>query len=315
MTQEIVTIETGLYMPSPGEAKRAMEALQAVMHAVLDESDYAIIRGKKWRKRTAFAKLRRAFSITVALQEEAWEDLLDGDFGCRVSIRAAFPNGRYEDGDGYCDSVEMRQGNIAPSRHNVRAKAYTRAKNRATADLLGTGEVSAEELPPEQPRKEQKPGAGARVKKKQPTTPATNGKLARPMNPTDTRFSLRFLGSWVKGEDDKYVDARRPPDTEQEPPHDRLVQRVAALMGKALKRPEGGDTDLERHSVLGYLFGVDSTSLLTALEAAATAKWLQAADMAWSPSGIASEECRLVLREAMKDAGQQELDMGKDGGD
>ena len=85
-------------------------------------------------------------------------------------------------------------------------------------------------------------------------------------------------------------------------------------MGKALQRPEGGNTDLERHSVLGYLFGVDSTSLLTMLEASATAKWLQAADMAWTPSGVASEECRLILREALGDAGQMGLEMS-DGSD
>ena len=153
----------------------------------------------------------------------------------------------------------------------------------------------------------------AEIKKK--PIPAQNGKFSRPMSVAITREALRTRGGWVKGEADDYSDARRPPDDQQEPPDAKLVQRVAALMSKALQRPEGGDTDLERHSVLGYLFGVDSTSLLTALEAAATAKWLQAADMAWSPSGIASEECRLVLREAMKDAGQQELDMGKSGDD
>ncbi len=148
MTGEIAVIETGLYMPSPGEAKAAMDALQEVMKAILVDDDYATIAGKKHRKRTAFTKLRRAFSVTITVMDEAWEDLGDGEFGCLVSVRASFPDGRYEDGDGYCDSTEMKRGRIDPSRHNVRAKAHTRAKNRATADLLGTGDVSAEEMAP-----------------------------------------------------------------------------------------------------------------------------------------------------------------------
>ena len=201
--------------------------------------------------------------------------------------------------------------------YQQKARALLGATVDAKADPI-TGEVMDEwdevelEAPPpfaedggpaEEPESEAENDNG-------PDFPIGNGKLfSRPMKPVDTRYSLRFRSKWVKSSDDRYADARRQPDDEQEPPHPKLVQRVAALMGKALQRPEGGDTNLERHSVLGYLFGVDSTSLLTALEASTTAKWLQAADMAWTPSGVAAEECRLVLREAMKDAGQQELEI------
>lgn len=157
------------------------------------------------------------------------------------------------------------------------------------------------------------------TKQKKKQTPAsTNGKFTRPMPAIVTREALRTRGGWVKGEADDYSDAHRPPDDQQEPPDDRLVQRVAAMMGKALTRPEGGDTDLERHLVLQWVFGVERTGLLTAKEAQATARWLEAAPVdedgkpTWIPSGPASEECRLILREAMKDAGQQELDMGED---
>ena len=139
--------------------------------------------------------------------------------------------------------------------------------------------------------------------------PEAESNDSRPYDPAQIRLRLRNNSKWAKGEADDFSDARRQPDDEQEPPLPKLVQRLAALMGKALARPEGGNTDLERHSVLGYLFGVDSTSLLTALEASATARWLQAADMAWAPSDIASEECRLVLREALEDAGQMKLEI------
>ena len=52
----------------------------------------------------------------------------------------------------------MKGGNIGATRHNIRAKAFTRAFNRAVANVLGTGEVSADELDTghdEQPQKPQ----------------------------------------------------------------------------------------------------------------------------------------------------------------
>jgi len=135
--------------------------------------------------------------------------------------------------------------------------------------------------------------------------PQVNGN--RPYSPAEARFRLRHNAKWQKGEADDFSDAHRQPDDKQKPPPDKLVQRVAALMGKALQRPDAGDPTLERHSVLKYAFGVDSTALLTLHEAETTTKWLQAQPMAWIPSSMAAEECRLMLREAMKEAGQMEL--------
>jgi len=164
------------------------------------------------------------------------------------------------------------------------------------------------------PAKKRKPRAKAKVKAKAKEQPAANG--SRPYDPAQTRLRLRNNGGWIKGEADDFSDAHRPPDDQQEPPDTRLVQRIAAMMGKALARPEGGDTDLERHLILSWVFDVEHTGLLIAKEARATAKWLEApagedGKPAWIPSGVASEECRLVLYQAMKDAGQQELDLNE----
>ena len=49
------------------------------------------------------------------------------------------------DGDGSCFSSEKR-GRGQATVHNVRAHAHTRAFNRAVANLVGFGEVSAEEM-------------------------------------------------------------------------------------------------------------------------------------------------------------------------
>ncbi len=184
---QIVLQQDETILPSPQAARQAMITLQRIMQEVLEESDYAVIQGRRWRKRSAFAKLRRVFGITVTILHEGWEELPDGEFGYRVTVRAEFPDGRYEDGDGYCDSTELKRGGIAPTRHNVRAKAITRAKNRATADLLGTGEVSAEELAPEveMPRQPRAPRSAPRPPSSPSSTPT------RPLFPEAIRNAVR----------------------------------------------------------------------------------------------------------------------------
>jgi hypothetical protein len=68
-----------------------------------------------------------------------------------VWIRAVAPNGQYGDGDGYCSSEEKRFRSWRGKQkleNDLRTTATTRAKNRAIADLVGMGEVSAEEIAP-----------------------------------------------------------------------------------------------------------------------------------------------------------------------
>lgn len=113
--------------------------------ALLDDSDYAIIRGEKFRKRSGWAKLRRAFAVTCQVVSERRIEL-DDDWGYSFVVRAELPTGRVEESDGACMASEFNGQRIAPTLANVRAKALTRAKSRATSDVLGAGIVSAEEI-------------------------------------------------------------------------------------------------------------------------------------------------------------------------
>lgn len=142
--------ETALLVP---ESKLDLQAAVAVQQAyleackaLLDNSDYAEIRGRKHRKRSGWAKLRRAFAVNCEIISEHRQEL-DDDWGYLFIVRAALPNGRFEDSEGSCMASELSESFIWPTLHNVRAKALTRAKNRATADVLGAGIVSAEETP------------------------------------------------------------------------------------------------------------------------------------------------------------------------
>ena len=64
----------------------------------------------------------------------------------RVSyeVMAIAPNGQFTVGNGVCSNTES--GKEKKSLHDIEATALTRAKNRATMDLVGGGEVTAEEI-------------------------------------------------------------------------------------------------------------------------------------------------------------------------
>ncbi len=141
--------------------------------------------GKKFRKKGYWRAVAVAFNISVETVEEKREVaslFKDGreNFGYVVTRRATAPNGRSVVADGTCFAVEKarrfkcphleREGSrrtlhfphsscpefdpefqwrVLPgdaTEHNVRGHASTRAFNRAVSDLVGFGEVSAEEI-------------------------------------------------------------------------------------------------------------------------------------------------------------------------
>ena len=67
-------------------------------------------------------------------------------YGWIVVYKASTQTGRSETGDGACTAAEKSVGRMRASEHNVRSHAHTRAFNRAVSNLVGFGEVSAEEI-------------------------------------------------------------------------------------------------------------------------------------------------------------------------
>jgi hypothetical protein len=141
--------------------------------------------GKKFRKKGYWRALALAFNLQVQLQEEKretsgkFQDNRD-NFGWVVTYSAKHPTGREMTGDGSCFAIEKARRfkcphpespgskrtlhfpqNTCPdfdpdfswrtmpqdaTEHNVRSHAHTRAFNRAVSNLVGFGEVSAEEV-------------------------------------------------------------------------------------------------------------------------------------------------------------------------
>jgi hypothetical protein len=103
-----------------------------------------------FKKKSAWRKLATAFDLDVEIiREHVDRDPAGQPVRAAVIARAIAPSGRFQDGDGYCSTDEPRfqkPGGRRKLENDLRATAATRAKNRAISDLLGTGEVSAEEI-------------------------------------------------------------------------------------------------------------------------------------------------------------------------
>lgn len=131
---------------------QSFEAYQDLLPRLLAESDYQEAgRGKKFVKKSGWRKIATAFDLDVQIiRSEVDRDTAGQPVRAEVWARAIAPSGRAMDGDGYCSVDEERfsgpYGNTSKLENDLRATATTRAKNRAISDLVGMGEVSAEEV-------------------------------------------------------------------------------------------------------------------------------------------------------------------------
>jgi hypothetical protein len=127
------------------DTRQAIEEFKEFRDSLLGEDDWQTVRTKqgpkKFPKKSGRAALDIPFCVSHEIISERRLELPDGGYAWAFVVRAHHPTGRYEDGDGYCDSTEGRN-----KEHDVRASAVTRAKNRASFDLYGLGTVSAEEM-------------------------------------------------------------------------------------------------------------------------------------------------------------------------
>jgi len=127
---------------TPVEAKKAWKAYQELKKAVMEKNDVQIIQGQKFLKKSYWRKLATFFNLSVEVVEERKEEI-GKNVVFHFVCKAIAPNGRYAIGSGSCSQWEKNYKNTI---HNTRATAETRAFNRAVSNLVGGGEVSAEEI-------------------------------------------------------------------------------------------------------------------------------------------------------------------------
>lgn len=140
---EIVHVETQTV-----DVNRALEdwqTYQELTEKLLNKNDYQPIGGKQFKKKSAWRKYMRAFNISTRVVEK---EIIKNDQGrvteASFTVRAWTPDGRESEGWGNCSRFEKRGFN--KPNHDIPSTAMTRAVNRAISDLIGAGEVSAEEM-------------------------------------------------------------------------------------------------------------------------------------------------------------------------
>ena len=145
-------------------AEAFMENYQELVERLLKPTDYQKIGEKKAKKKSAWRKLATAFNISdEVVNEEITRDETNQIVSAKYYVKAIMPNGRSATAVGVCSiydkiryngqkkditkpsNFELR-GRFSNAEHDVPSTAHTRAKSRAISDLIGAGEVSAEEM-------------------------------------------------------------------------------------------------------------------------------------------------------------------------
>ena len=151
---------TALLSPSP--VFRGAHMVQALtdyrdLQKALDESmpeQVMTLDGRPFRKKGYWRAIAVAFNLTVEPITNPKDErsvvgiLEDGteNYVYSVAYRATTATGRSAIGDGTCAAAEKQKGRMKATEHNVRSHAHTRAFNRSVSNLVGFGEVSAEEV-------------------------------------------------------------------------------------------------------------------------------------------------------------------------
>ena len=125
-----------------GQALTAYKDLQRALDDGMPECIMEI-QGRKFRKKSYWRAVATAFNLNVECVKEERQQT-NGTFVYLATYRATTPSGRTADGDGACSSAEKSVKQA--TEHNVRSHCHTRAFNRAVSNIVGFGEVSAEEV-------------------------------------------------------------------------------------------------------------------------------------------------------------------------
>lgn len=148
-TTDLVHVEPLLPM-DPEVARTAMTKYRELTNAMLTADDWQVIPNGKFVKRSGFQKIASGYGVSTEIISEAVDRDEEGKpVRARATVRATHPQGRYAEGSGRCSLDETRfktPSGRAKAEHDIAATAVTRATNRAISNLVGFGQVSAEEV-------------------------------------------------------------------------------------------------------------------------------------------------------------------------
>lgn len=138
MTQAIVT---------PAEVDAVLDMIKSFENfksKVLTDNDFATIQGKPFVMKSGWSKYSLVCMVSTEVREERVEER-NGHRIYHFTYRAIHgPSERYAEAVGSASEAERKDWNHPE--HDVRTLAQTRACNRAISNLVGGGEISAEEM-------------------------------------------------------------------------------------------------------------------------------------------------------------------------
>ncbi|ESR42311.1 peptide transporter family protein [Citrus sinensis] len=106
--------------------------------AILEKSDYTMISGSPFIKKSGWRKISFYFNVSYEIKDKSIEfDENRNVQRAEFVVRAYMQGGRFSDGWGSCERREKR---FLKPNHDIPSTAETRAKNKACQDLLGIGE-------------------------------------------------------------------------------------------------------------------------------------------------------------------------------
>lgn len=127
-----------------GAAISEYQRIQTVLDKALP-NQIMTIQGRSFRMKAYWRAVGTAFNLAIDLVSTEILRNPEGEVSdVIIIVRATAPNGRSAIGDGTCSASEKK--GAARTLHNIHAHALTRATNRAISNLVGFGEVSAEEV-------------------------------------------------------------------------------------------------------------------------------------------------------------------------
>lgn len=133
-------------LESLGDAKKRIlgdiKLYNFTIQSIVNESDFANIKGKKHLCKSGVRKIQLALNIsTKIIDEEYWKE--EGSWIAKYKVKAITPSGRFAESIGVCTQKEGKQKRTF---HDTMATAQTRATSRAILDLVGFGAVSESEI-------------------------------------------------------------------------------------------------------------------------------------------------------------------------
>lgn len=136
---------TEMDIVSPASAEKILDAFKAfewMKENIITSNDRQKIGDTSFIKKSGWMKIALACNISLEKREERVEKVGE-ETVYHYTYRAVAPSGRFADADASASSGERKFTHLP---HDIRSLAQTRACNRAVSNLVGGGEVSAEEM-------------------------------------------------------------------------------------------------------------------------------------------------------------------------